>query len=308
MSVMDLEGFPTVLDARYTQIKFEEFAGIDDVIPKIYTRRDTDRLNQYATSVGEFKEWELFTGQLNAQSLTEQYQVTSRPRPFGMMTSTSRRLARYELSELMNGKNFRPLVRSGMLTKQRHATEPFSMLTVNDTRWFVRSEGVPIVSASHTTRTQGVATTTGFSNYTADPLTPLSLLAAKVAGRKMKNSEGYRMDLLYDAIILPVDMVDTYNEIANTRMGFDIPGQNENQASRERTGIRKVIVLPQWTSTTGWLLVNERMMKENCTWFTGDDEDYGSITNFSTLQIQMRGYMDHGPQIDNWRWCYGGGM
>jgi hypothetical protein len=224
------------------------------------------------------------------------------------MTVIERRLVQTDLSGVLDGKRFRPMVRAGMLTKQKHATELFEMLTVNDTRWFVRSEGVPIVSNSHTTRTPGVSTTDGFDNYSPDTLTPVSLLAARVAGRKIKSSEGDRMDMFYDTIILPVDMVDTYNEIANTRNGFDTPGMNENQASRERTGIRNVIVLPLWTSTTGWALVNMAMMKENVFWYTLEDEDYGSITEFDTLQIKSRGYMDHGPHVDDWRWIYAGGM
>lgn len=307
-NVMDLEGFPTLLDARYTQIKEEEYQGITDIIPMLYTMRDTDRLDQFHTSVGGLSEWEEFTGQLRGQHQTEQYQTQSRPREFATMTTITRRLVHDDFSGIMEGRHFRPMVRAGMYTKQKHATQLFELLTVNDTRWFVRSEGVPIVSNSHTTRTGGVSTTSGFDNYTPDVLTPVSLLAARIEGRKMRSSEGDRMDLFYDGIILPVDMVDTYNEIANTRMGFDIPGMNENQAARERTGIMKVMCLPLWTSTTGWLLVNELLMKENVFWYTAEDEDYGSIVEFDTLQVKNRGYMRHGPHVDDWRWVYGGGL
>jgi hypothetical protein len=305
---MDLDGFATLLDARYTEIKEQEYAGITDIIPQIYTTRRTDRLDQFHTSIGGLSDWEEFTGQLHAQRQYEQYQSQSRPRAFATMTIITRRLVQTDLSGVLDGKRFRPMVRAGMLTKQKHATELFEMLTVNDHRWFVRSEGVPIVSNSHLTRTPGVSTAVGFDNYTPDALTPVSILAGRIAGRKMKSAEGDRMDMYYDTIVLPVDGVDTYNEIANTRAGFDVPSLNENQASKERTGITRVIVLPLWTSTTGWALVNYAMMRENCIWWTLEDEDYGSIVEFDTLQIKNRGYMDHGPMVDDWRWIYAGGM
>ena len=308
MSAMDLEGFPTLLDARYSEIRQEEYAGITNIIPSLFTERPTDRLDQFRTSVSGLGQWEEFTGQLNVQQVYEQYQVSSRPRAFGTMCIVTRRMVTYDLAGVLNGRNFRPMVRAGMLTKQKHATELFEMLTVNDTRWYVRSEGVPIASNSHTTRVPNVSLTEGFDNYTTDVLTPVSLLAARIAGRKMKSSEGHRMDLFYDTVILPVDVVDTYNEIANTRLGFDIPGQNENQASAARTGIRNVICLPLWSSTTGWCLANQSLMKENLTWYTGEDEDYGSIMDFDTLQIKNRGYMDHGFSADDWRWVYVGGV
>jgi len=290
-----------------TQIKAEEYAGITNVIPMIYREKPTDRLDQFHTATGGLSDWEEFTGQINTQQFYEQYETRSRPREFATMTIITNRMVQMDFSGVMEGRRYRPMVRAGMLTKQKHATELFEMITVNDTRWFVRSEGVPIGSNSHTTRTPNVTTTAGFDNLTTDVLTSVSLLAAKIAGRKIRSSEGDRMDMAYDGIILPVDLVDTYNEIANTPIGFDIPGQNQNQAAKERTGIMTVICLPLWTSTTRWVLVNKAMMMENCTWYTAQDEDYGSIVEFDTIQVKNRGYMWHGPHVDDWRWAYVGG-
>lgn len=305
---MNLAGFSTLVDARYSQIKSEEYAGITDIVPLIYTKRNTDRLDQYHTSIGGLGEWEEFTGQIQPQRMYEQYPTTSRPRAFATMTILDRRMMTFDLSGILDGKQHRQMVRAGMKTKQMHATEPFEMLTVNDTRWFVRGEGVPIVSNNHLTRTPNVSMTDGYDNYTPDTLSPASVLSAKIAGRKMKSSEGQRMDMYYDTALVTIDTVDTLNEILNTPRGFDIPGLNENQASRERSGIKNIICLPEWTSTTAWALVNMALMRENCYWFTAEEEDYGSIVEFDTLQIKSRGYMDHGPHIDGWQWIYGGGM
>jgi hypothetical protein len=305
---MTLEGFSTLLDARYTEIKQLELSGITNIIPMVYTERQTDRLDQFHTEVGGFSYWEEFTGEIRTQRMYEQYQSQSRPRAWAMMAIIDRRMVRFDLSNILDGKQFRPMLRAGMLTKQRHATELFEFLTVNDTRWYARSEGVPLVSNNHLTRTPGVSVTAGFDNYTPATLSPVALKDAMIAGFNIRNSEGQIMELNYDAIVLPRSQVEVYNEIANTLVGYDTPGQNQNQQSRERSGIRDVIMLPQWSSTTGWGLVNRQLMKDNCTWYTAEEEDYGSITEFSTLQIKTRGYMDHGFMVDGWRWIYGGGM
>ena len=125
MSAMDLEGFPTLLDARYSEIRQEEYAGITNIIPSLFTERPTDRLDQFRTSVSGLGQWEEFTGQLNVQQVYEQYQVSSRPRAFGTMCIVTRRMVTYDLAGVLNGRNFRPMVRAGMLTKQN--TRPSSL-------------------------------------------------------------------------------------------------------------------------------------------------------------------------------------
>ena len=312
MSVMDLAGFPTMLDARYTELLEQELAETTDVIPSIYNVRQGDRLEERSTTVGELDSWPEFTGgPISQQGLTEGYETTSRPREYATMTVVTRRLIDDDFFGVFtDGMRFRPMVRAGIVTRQEHATRLFEMIDVVDTHFSVRSDGLPIASASHTYRTAGAPT---WSNTTAATLTPVALRAAIIAGRKIPNDQNKRSGIVYDEIFLCVDLVPVYNEIANTPRGFtdttdtNVPGLVENQESRLRSGIRDVIALPYWTSTTGWVLSNSRLRRENVKWIERVDPEYGRITEFDTLQVKSRGYMRYGTHIQAPHWAYAGG-
>lgn len=306
MSVMTLAGFPTLLDARYTEIQEQELADVTDIIPMIYDVAPTDRLEERATSSGELDSWPEFTGQITSQAITEGYEVTSRPREYATMTVVTRSLIHDDFFGVFNdGMRFRPMVRAGIVTRQEHATRLFEMINVVDTHFYVRSDGLPVASAAHTYRTPGAPT---WSNTTAATLNPVSLRAALIAGRKIPNDQNKRSGITYDEIFLCVDLVPVYNEIANTPRGFDIPGLNENQEASARTGIQRVTALPYWTSTTGWVLSNSRLRRENVKWKDSEEPDYGRITEFDTLQVKSRGYMRYGTQVRAPHWAYAGGV
>lgn len=305
-NVMDLDNFPTLLDARFTELREDLKGSVVDVISAIYTRRETDRLEERATSTGNMGSWPQFTGQIEIDQLNEQYSVTSRPREYATMTIVTRAMIHDSFFEVFNdGARVRPLMLAGMITEQEHATRLFEMINVTDSHFYVRSDGLPIASAAHTYRNSGAPT---WSNTTSAPLSPVALRAALIAGRKIPSDRGKRSGITYDEIFLPVDLVPVYNEIANTPRGLDIPGLNQNQESSERTGIRNVVALDYWTSTTGWVLSNSMLKRENVFWMTSEDPDYGRITEFDTLQVKTRGYMRHGTQIRGPQWAYVGGL
>ena len=61
-SVMDLPGFPTLVDARYRVVVEEETQDITDVRNDLYTIMDSDRLDEFATEIGELGSWNEFLG------------------------------------------------------------------------------------------------------------------------------------------------------------------------------------------------------------------------------------------------------
>ena len=305
-SVMDNPQFPTLLDARYTEILEQQLASVQDLIPLIYMPTTSDRLEERYGSVGELATWPEFTGQVTAQSQYEQYETVFRPREYATMTILTRRMVDDDLSGIFNGVRFRPMVRAGLVTRQKHATRFFEFLGSVDNYWCTFSEGVPFASIAHTTRTTGVSTASGFSNLTTAPLTPVSMRAALISGRKIRNDQGDRADIWYDELFLPVDLVPRGNEILRTIAGLDTPYGNENQESSTRSGIKRIIGLPYWTSSTNWVLMNSMLRQDQLLWINRVDPEYGRITEFDTLQIKCRGYMRYGIARRGWRAGYCG--
>lgn len=304
--IVDHADFPTLLDANYTRIVEFEQASLEDIRPQIYNMTTTDRLEERSTSVGGLQPWDEFTGQITFQRQYEQYEVRFRPREYATATVITRRMLRDDLSGVLAGAKFRPMVRAGLVTEQLHATRFFENIDIVDNHWTYRSEGVPIASLSHTTRTPGISTATGFANLVQAPLSEVALRAAMIAGRKIKSSEGQRMNMHYDTIILPVDLVPLAHEILRTVQGLNTPALNESQESSARSGITTVIGLPYLSRTNIWILCNHGMMKDELHWVESESPVYGRMTEFNTLQVKNRGYMRHGVMSGDWRPFYVG--
>lgn len=305
--IIDHADFPSFLDANYTQIVEEELASVEDIRPQLYSMMTTDRLEERSTSMGGLREWNEFTGTISFQRGYEQYESRFRPREYATAVQITRRMLRDDLSGVLEGLKFRPMVRAGLVTEQIHATRYFENIDVIDNHWSYRSEGVPIASQNHTTRTPGVDTSTGFSNLvTASPLSEVTLRAAMIAGRKIKSSEGYRTNMHYDTLIVPVDLVPLAHEILRTTYGYNTPAMNESQEASARSGIVNVIGLPYLSRTNIWILVHMASFKENLKWVTSEEPVYGRMTEFNTLQVKARGYMRHGVWARDWRPVYVG--
>lgn len=272
----------------------------------IYEMATSDRLEERYSAIGELATWAEFNGQLTAQQQYEQYETIFRPREYGTMTIITRRMVDDDLSGVLNGVRFRPMVRAGLVTQQKHATRLFELLGSNDTYWSTFSEALPLASTAHTTKTPGVSTASGFSNLTTAPLSPTALRAALINGRKIKNDQGDRADIWYDELFLPVDLVPRGNEILRTIAGLDTPYGNENQESAVRSGIQKIIGLPYWTSSTNWVLSNAMLRQDLQLWIDRVEPEYGRITEFDTLQVKSRGYMRYGVARRGWRHMYCG--
>lgn len=304
--VIDHPDFPLLLDANYTRIVENEQASIHDIRPYLYDMTTTDRLEERSVEVGGLDVWPEFGGQIEFQRQYQQFETRFRPRQYATATAIERRMLRDDLSGVLKGARFRPMVRAGLVTEQIHATRFWENIDIVDEHWTYRSEQVAIASQSHTTLTPGVDTTSGFSNYVLSPLTEVSLRAAQIAGRKIKSSEGHRMNITYDTLIVPVDLVPLAHEILRTQYGYNTTAMNVNMESGENSGIVNVIGLPYLSRTTMWCLANIEALKSTLKWVTSEEPVYGRMTEFNTFQVKNRGYMRHGVWCEQWRPVYVG--
>jgi hypothetical protein len=198
----------------------------------------------------------------------------------------------------MRGDRFRSMARSGVVTRQEHATRLFENLNLNDTYFYTRSEGLPLASASHTTRTPGVSTASGFSNLLASKLSQVSVRAAMIQHRKVASDRGKRSNIIADEIYVPIDLAPVAEEIFGTPKQLDSGNNNINPEKGKLT----IHVIPLWSSTVNWGIGNSRLRKQNVYWIEREAPDYGRISDFDTFQMKWRGYQRHGTMVRDWRW------
>jgi len=297
MGVMDNAQFPTLVDAAYARITEYEEANTEDIVSQIFTMMTGDRLDEYSGELGELAPWGEFRGQIDYQELTEQFHTHARAREYASGSIVTQRLIEDDLFGVMTGARFRPLVKAGLLTRQLHAHRLFETAGIVDTHYYTYSEGVPLVSASHSTRTNNISTTTGFSNYTTAAFSEVSLQAMLIQGRKIKSDQGIRTGQTYDTLIGGPDLAPRFHSVLATPYGLNNPYRNTNTESATNSGIKNVIILPHFSNASNWFLCNMAKMKAACMWVTRRAPQFYRIREFDTIQMKSAGSMRHGYMV-----------
>jgi len=286
---MDSSAFPILLDERFREIEQEELADQTDMIPMLFTVVGSDRATERFGYVGELGDWGEFVGTLNYDALYEQYNVVATHRVYSQGLIMTRELHDDDLTGLFQGDMFRPMIRSGLNTRQVHAARVFNFANSNDLYFYTHSEGVALVSAAHTTRTPGVSTATGYSNLTTSALTPTSFSSARIQYRRLRNDRGKVINAEADELWCGLDVGPRAREIVGTPWGLDTNTRNVNPYYQSA----KVMEWFQITDTNNWFLANSKLRKANLRWYDHTLPEFRQITDFETLQLKYGGYMRH---------------
>ena len=301
MAIMDLGAFFTLVDRRYKAIVEQEIAETEDQISMWFDVQTSDSFEERMGSVGELPTWQEFQGSIEYARFYEQYSMVAQHREFAQGLRWERTLIDDDLTGIMRGDRYKKMVRAGIITRQQHAARLFNFAAANDTFFYTRSEGVPLASNSHTTRTPNVSTAVGFDNLATAALSPTSYRAMRIQMRHFANDQGHLANIMSDTLIVPIDLEPRAQEILQTTLQVDSANNNINP---ER-GTAKIAVCLYWNDVNNFALVNSRMMKENCIWYNRVQPEYRQIMDFDTIQLKASGYTRYSFGAMDWRFmCF----
>lgn len=263
-----------------------------------FDMRTSTSFEERIGSMGELPSWDPFPGNLSYQRFYEQYNSVATHIVFTQALRWTRELMDDDLTGIMRGDRYRKMVRSAIITRQEHGARLWNFAASNDVYFYSRSEGVPLASAVHTTRTPGVSTAVGFNNVTVAELAPTSYRAARQQMRRFANSEGKIANVIPDTLVVPIELEQRAMEIQESPGDADTARRSSNPEAHTAT----IEVPLYWTSTTNWALVNKRLMHENCLWYDHTKPDYKAIIDFETFQMKASGYMRYSWLALDWRW------
>lgn len=297
MAEMDVPSYQTLVDRRYREIYDEEYASTLDQLPLFFSMQTSDSFEERRGSVGELPIWTSFGGSLTYTQFYEQYNATATHIEFTQAYRTSRRLMDDDLTGIMRGDRYRKMVNAGIVTRQQHGARLWNFMSSNDNMFYERSEGLPIASDAHTTRTPNVSTATGFDNLTTAELSPTSYRALRQQMRRFNYDQGYIANVIPDTIVVPIELEQRAMEILLS------PGDPDNarRTMNPEQNSAEIIVPLHMTDANNWGLVNRKMMKENCVWFDHTKEDFKSIIDYETYQLKCSGYMRYSFLVFGWR-------
>ena len=281
-ALISIQDFATLLDERYAEVIEMELASQRDVRGDIFAMDSMDRRTIRRTSIGSYGNIPEFTGQLAYDRPYEQYNVEATARTFASGLRITQEMLEDDLSSIMNGDLFRPMARATVVTQNKHAAWLFNFADSNDVYWYTRSEGVPLASSAHLTRTPGISTAAGFDNLIVDVLSPTSYRAAAIMFRQFRDDRGELIDQSHDELWVPTAQGPRAYEIIKTPK---IPDDNRNAVSPEYNSatIKELI---HWNSTENWALMNGQARRDNCKWLDYVPIDYFRIKEFDTFQAK----------------------
>jgi hypothetical protein len=298
MTIMNTASFQTLVDRRYREIKDFEMASVTDQLPMWFDMDTSDSFEERRGTIGELPIWDTFQGNLTYARFYEQYNAVATHIVFTQALRWDRTMMDDDLTGIMRGDRYRKMVRSGIISRQMHGARLWNFAASNDSYFYSRSEGVPLASAAHTTRADGVSTATGFNNITVAELAPTSYRAARQQMRRFANDRGYIINVIPDCLVVPIELEQRAMEIQ------DSPGDADTarRSSNPEAGTAGIEVPLYWTSTTNWALCNKALMKENIVWFDHTKPDFKSVIDFETFQLKASGYMRYSWLALDWRW------
>ena len=303
MAVMDFNSFSSLIDERYREVIDKELSDTRDYIPRLCDVRDSDRATERISSVGEAKTWDAFAGQIDYTRFFEQYASVATHREFSQGMIITRRMYEADLTGILKrADRFRKIVRSGIITRQTHAASILNNATSINTLFYETDEGVPLISTQHRTRTPGVTTTTGFSNYLVGALNPTNYRTARIQMRRFRNDQGDLTDIVGDELWTSIENEPRALEILRTPRGLDTAFGNINPEQ----DTAELVIWNRLTNLNAAYLINKNLRQEACIWWNWISPEYEMIRDFETKQLKWSGYGAWSVQVvPEWRWIVG---
>lgn len=296
--------FTKLFDQNLRDVRDEEtrFSDLKSMIPKLYNVINSDRAEEQFFEVGSVPDIPVFNGKFSTLSVYPGYYQKIEPKEFGAMIQIQRKLIDDKKFGVMSNMG-RGLMKAGNRTKEKYAVRPFANATSVAFDFMASEEGKSLASTSHTTKAQGVSTTTGFSNSGTSAMTKTSVAATRLLMKGFRSSIGERIDTNENyALIYPDALAETAFEINFTQKGLNSAEGNENfQYKRYET-------IPYSRlddySTTSWGMVDLDRMKEDLLWINRINPELARMGDFETMMTKIRLYMRFGYGFRDWRWIY----
>lgn len=139
------------------------------------------------------------------------------------------------------------------------------------------------------------------SNKGTTALSHDSLITARIAMQKFKDSRGNPMPTNPDTLVVPIDLLPTANVIVESAQKSGVANNDTNVNRNYR-----VVASRYLTDTNNWFLVDSRLARMWANWFWRVRPEFADDNNgVFNLVLRYRGYMRYSFGWDTWQWIYG---
>jgi len=292
--------FGDLLDPRFQRIRDEEYKRLPDKLPDIYAFVPSNgRNNMQWSGVGTLPDFSQWGGNVTYESQSQGYDTTLTYLAFVNGLQIERDLYEDDQYHVMDQKP-RALAASAYRTRQKHGALIFNNMSTVDNFFANNTEGVALVSNSHTT-TSGASTATGFDNLTTAAMSAVTVTASRIQMRGFRGDQAERISVMPDELWYPTELCEVAYEIIAASGKVDTALNNPNYHQGKYKG-------HEWeflTSTRNWAMVDGTMRRMSLNWVDRIPLEYAMIEDFESMAAKWRAYMRYGAAWTDWRWICG---
>lgn len=291
---------PDNLDPRFQRIFWEKYNEEPDMIPEIYGVVGHNGRNDMRWSeVGTLPDFTQFTGSVGYASVSEGYDTVLTFIEFAQGFQVERKLMDDDQYNIFD-RQPSAMGRSAFRTRQKHAARILNNGFNVDKFFYDNSEGEPLFSNSHTTRS-GASTTNGFDNLGTSALSAAAVATARIAMRDFRGDQGERISIIPDTIIHAPSNYEVAYEIIASSGKVDSDENNRNV----HEGQYRSVEWQYLDDDNDWFLTDQSQQREMLIWSDRIPLEFAMIEDFDTLTGKWRGYMRYGNAHVDWRFGYG---
>ena len=297
----DSGAFGDLLDPLFQKIFRDQYDQLPDMVGQVYTMEGTNGRETIKWSgVGALGDFVQFNGTVSYDSFAQAYDVTATPLQFTSGVQVTRQLFDDDQWQIMNQRP-RGLAMSANRTRQKHAARYFNNAFSVDTLFYSHSEGVALVSDSHTTNSPSADTSSGFDNLVTSALSATAVASARIQMVGFVDDRGNKISVMPDTIWIPNALYEEAFEIVQSRGKVDTAENNANVHNGQYT-------IKEWnylSDTNNWFMTDEGLRKQGAYWTDRVPLEFAYVEDFDTLVAKWRAYMRYASAHVDWRGILG---
>ena len=300
------EKFMRLLDKRIDMYLEEGLAeSYPDYPSMLYTIKTDKKAWLESYGVGDIPDPLPFDGITKYQEVSPGYWSKIEPREWAGGIIIERLLWETEqygaIEDMVKG-----LPRAMKRIRNKHAIDEFANASSTAFNFVTSEEGVALCSTAHTTKADGVSTTTGFSNLSVLTFDAVNLEAVRLQGIGIKSDIGERVfDWDFDTIWYGSTLAAEVNEAIESQRKPDTNFNNDNYQAKLRWKTLEIPMLDDYGTKT-WGILDSKKMKKYNLWHDLIKPEYDKVDEFDTKVRKRSSYGAWGCGPVGWRWIVAG--
>ena len=297
----DTGQFGDLLDPRFQKIFFDQYEQLPDMLPTIFSfPPDNGRGDMRWSEVGEYGDFPAFAGSVVYDSISQGFDVLATHVEFASGMQVTRKMFDDDQYNIMDQ---RPsgLARAAQRTRQKHAARLFNNADSVDTFFYNHSEGLALVSDSHTTNAPDVDTSSGFDNMGTSALSAVAVASARIQMVGYRDDRGNRMVVQPTELWYPNSLYEVAYEIIASSGKVDTAENNANVHKGKYEG-------HEWNymdDANNWFMADGPMRKQHLHWIDRVPLEFAMAEDLDTIIAKWRAYLRYSWAWTNWRWVFG---